>query len=456
MEKLMPVKTGDLILLKIEGLGSGGEGVGRYENFTVFVKGALPGEKVEAVITLVKKSYAQGRLEKIVTESAERVEPLCPVYAECGGCQLQHLSYPGQLRAKRQQVEDALRRIGRTDAAVLPAIGAASPFNYRNKMQLPASGVGETLAIGCYAALTHRVIATDRCLIQKEANNQVLEVVRRWMRRFDISAYDEKTGKGLVRHVMARVGAASGEVMAVLVASGYDLPHRKELIERLIKFVPGLTSVILNINKKPGNVVMGPKSRLLWGREAITERLGHLSFNISAQSFFQVNSEQAQKLYNKAIEYASLTGKETVVDVYCGTGTISLYAARHALKVYGVEIVAAAVEDARVNAQKNGCLNVEFISGDAAEALKALFASGVRPDVAFLDPPRAGCEEKVLAALAAAGPRRVVYVSCNPASLARDVERLAQLGYDAAIAQPVDMFPMTMHIETVCLLSKRA
>lgn len=455
MKVNVPVKKGDNIELQIAGLGSSGEGVGRYDGFTVFVHGALPEETVQAEIILVKKNYAIGKLIKIITASPDRVEPVCPVYAECGGCQLQHLSYAGQLRMKQQQVKDALTRIGHLDTEVLPVIGCSNPWNYRNKMQFPAaSGAEGKISIGCYAAATHSVIDTGSCMIQKEANNEVLTTVRKWMQRYSISAYDEKTGKGLVRHVMSRVGVHSGEVMAVLITSAYDIPHKKELVEWLTKYVPNLVSVVQNINKKPTNVVMGSKTRVLYGRTTITDSLGALSFNISAQSFFQVNSEQAEKLYNKALEYAALSGNETVVDVYCGTGTISLYLAKHAGKVYGIEIVAPAIEDAKKNAQDNNCSNAEFILGDAAEKLPQLLAEGVKPDIVVVDPPRAGCEQKVLKAIADVEPQRIVYVSCNPASLARDLAYLSECGYKTMAAQPVDMFPMCAHVETVCLLSK--
>lgn len=456
MKQIIPVKQGDNITLTVNGLGSSGEGVGKYEGFTVFVKGALPEEEVRITITLVKKSYAVGALEEIVKASAERVEPACPVYKECGGCQLQHLSYKGQLECKRQQVQDALTRIGHLNLEALPVLGAAEPWSYRNKMQFPAAADAEgVLHIGCYATATHSVVDTDACMISKEANNAIMKTVRTWMQHYNISAYDEKTGKGLVRHIMGRVGVHSGEVMAVIITSGYDIPHRGVLIEWLKRYVPGLVSVVQNINKKQTNVVMGSKTRVLYGPESIKDSLGSLSFHISAQAFFQVNSEQAEKLYNKALEFAALSGKETVVDVYCGTGTISLYLARHAKQVYGIEIVAPAIENAKKNAEENKCANAEFICGDAAVELPKLLAGGVRPDVLVVDPPRAGCEQKVLAAIAEVQPERVVYVSCNPASLARDLAFMEQHGYKAIVAQPVDMFPMTSHVETVVLLGRK-
>lgn len=440
----------DKIIVTITGLGSSGEGVGKVDGFTVFAQGALPGETVEVELEIVKKNYAAGAVTAIIEAASERVEPLCPVYEECGGCQLQHLSYAGQLAAKEQQVRDALQRIGHLQAVkVLPIIGEDDPWYYRNKMQFPVATETGTLEIGCYAASTHQVVDVASCRIQKQRNNDIVAAARQWMAQYEVPAYDEKTGKGVVRHLMGRVGVNTGEVMAVIITSGYDLPHSKELIKMLREAVPGLKSVVQNINKKQTNIVMGTKTRLLYGKNTIRDRLGTLKFNISAQSFFQVNSAQAEKLYNTAVEFAALTGNETVIDCYCGTGTISLYLAKHAKKVYGVEIIAPAIEDARRNADDNRCENAEFILGDAAVKMQELTEQGVRPDVVLLDPPRAGCDEKVLAAIAQVQPQRIVYVSCNPASLARDLAYLEHNGYQATLAQPVDMFPMTHHVECV-------
>ncbi len=451
----IPVKRNDKIELVITGLGSSGEGVGKYEGFTVFVPGALPGEKVGVCVNVVKRHYAIAVLKEVIQPSEERREPLCPLYERCGGCQLQHLSYAGQLEIKRQQVQAALERIGHLEVQALPVLGCAKPWNYRNKMQFPVSLSAEgKLDIGCYALSTHSVIDTPDCLIQKEANNNVLAAVRAWMEKYQISAYDEKTGKGVVRHVMSRVGVHSGEIMAVLVVSVYDLPKRQELCAMLREAVPGLVSIVQNINKKPTNIIMGLKNKVLWGRSTIKDSLGNLSFNISPLSFFQVNSEQAEVLYAKALEFADLKGKENVVDVYCGTGTISLYLAQKAAKVYGIEIVPPAIEDAKRNALENGLKNAEFICGDAAVELPKLLESGVRPQVVLVDPPRAGCEQKVLDAIAGVQPERIVYVSCNPASLARDLAYLEDRGYKTVQAQPVDMFPQTHHVETIVLLQR--
>ena len=450
-----PFKLNDIIEVNITGLGSSGEGVGKADGFTVFVHGALPGEKVSVKLFQVKKSYASGRILNILEESPQRVKPQCAFYEKCGGCQLQHLNYEGQLNVKRQQVKDAIERIGHiTGCEVLPVLGMENPWHYRNKMQFPAAKTEGKIQIGCYAALTHNVINIDDCLIQKQANNKIMQVVRQWMQQFNISAYDETTGKGVVRHVMGRAGAKTCEVMAVIVTACYDIPHAGELVTMLKTEVDGLKSIVQNINKKRTNIIMGAKNRVLYGKSTIKDRLGNLKFNISPLSFFQVNSAQTEKLYATALDFAALSGKETVIDCYCGTGTISLYLAQKARKVYGIEIVEPAIKDANENAKANNIANAEFICGDAAVEMPALLKSGVKPDTVLLDPPRAGCDKKVLAAIAGVKPEKIVYVSCNPASLARDMAFLTENGYKAVKAQPVDMFPMTSHIETVCLLSK--
>lgn len=448
-----PFKLNDIIEVNITGLGSSGEGVGKADGFTVFVHGALPGEKVSVKLFQVKKSYASGRILNILEESPQRVKPQCSFYEKCGGCQLQHLNYKGQLSVKRQQVKDAIERIGHiTGCEVLPVLGMENPWHYRNKMQFPAAKTEGKIQIGCYAALTHNVINIDDCLIQKQANNKIMQVVRQWMQQFNISAYDETTGKGVVRHVMGRAGAKTGEVMAVIVTACYDIPHAGELVTMLKTEVDGLKSIVQNINKKRTNIIMGAKNRVLYGKSTIKDKLGNLKFNISPLSFFQVNSAQTEELYATALDFAALSSKETVIDCYCGTGTISLYLAQKARKVYSIEIVEPAIKDANENAKANNIANAEFICGDAAVEMPALLKSGVKPDIVLLDPPRAGCDKKVLAAIAGVKPEKIVYVSCNPASLARDMAFLTENGYKAVKAQPVDMFPMTVHIETVALL----
>lgn len=446
-------RVGQAAEVRITGLGSAGEGVGKTEGFTIFAEGALPGEKAVVKLRTVKKTYAKGTVVSIQDASDARCLPLCPVYEECGGCQLQHLKYDGQLAIKKQQVKDALQRIGGLhETEVLPTIGAKEPFYYRNKMQFPVAVNEGKLKIGCFAAATHRVVNVDNCFIQKEKNNQIIGVVREWMQKYRIPAYNEDKGTGIVRHVMGRVGVHTGDVMVVLVTATYDIPHVKELTKMLRENIPGLKSFIQNINKRHTNVIMGLKDRLIYGKSTIRDTLGSLKFNISAQSFFQVNSEQAEKLYNKAVEFAGLTGKEIVFDVYCGTGTISLFLARHAKAVYGIEIVAPAITDAHRNAEDNHCNNATFLLGDAANKLPELSEQGIKPDVVLLDPPRAGCEERVLSSIVNVQPKRIVYVSCNPSTLARDLAYLSNHGYNVPVVQPVDMFPQTAHVECVALI----
>ena len=448
-------KKNDTVIVSLNGLGSNGVGVGRVDGFTIFAQGGLTGEKVKVKLDLIKKNYAAGAVTEVMEASPDRVTPPCPIYKTCGGCQLQHLNYEGQLREKQQQVVDALTRIGHlSGVTVLPIIGAENPFYYRNKMQFPVAQHGDKLKIGCFAQATHHVVNINTCMIQKEKNNEIIAVVRDWMKKFRIPAYDEDKRSGIVRHVMGRVGVQTGEVMVVIVTAVLELPHGKDLVKMLKASVPGVKSVVQNINQRHTAVILGTKNRILSGKDTIKDKIGTLKFNISALSFFQVNSEQAEKLYGTALEFAALTGTETVVDVYCGTGTITLFLAKKAKEVYGIEIVAPAIKDARKNADDNKCSNAHFLLGDAANTMPELAERGIVPDVVIVDPPRAGCEERVLEAIAKAKPQKIVYVSCNPATLARDVAYLHQQGYEVRKVQPVDMFPMTHHVECVCLLTK--
>lgn len=455
-QKTPPLRTGQAIEVDIAGLGHSGEGVGRYHDFTVFVPQALPGERVAVTVETVKPSYAKARLDRLVVPSPGRVPPPCPVYDTCGGCQLQHLDYPAQLEAKRRAVTDAVERIGKlAGVAVHPVIGAADPWRYRNKMQFPVGLAGGRVAVGCYAQGSHAIVDADDCLIQPAANNAVARAVRAAVADLGLAPYDEATGRGVVRHILGRVGTASGEVMAVIVTATGDLPRAGELIARLRRDVPGLVSVVHNVNPQRTNVVLGRRTVTLWGKDTITDRLGDFVFNISAVSFFQVNTPQAAVLYDKAVEYAGLTGGETVIDAYCGTGTITLFLARRAARVYGIEVVAPAIADARKNAAANGITNAEFIVGDAVEMMPRLYKEGVRPDTVVVDPPRAGCAPAVLDAFVRMAPARIVYVSCNPASLARDLAVLAAAGYVTREIQPVDMFPQTYHVESVVRVQRK-
>ena len=445
-----------LLEMTVTGLGSNGEGVGKVQGFTFFVPGALAGEKIRFQAKQVKKNYGIGELTKVLESSPDRVKPVCPVYRQCGGCQLQHLSYPGQLKVKRQQVIDALERLGHFKGVkVEPTLAANNPWNYRNKMQVPvASGKKGSLEIGCFAQATHKVINVEACFIQKKANNDIAAVVRQWMKEYKIPALEEDARRGIVRHVMGRVGVATGEVMAVLITNSQMVPHIKDLGKMLREAIPGFKTLVQNVNTRHTNVIMGEKSRIITGAGFIQDSIGDLTFNISPESFFQVNSEQAAKLYGEALKAAKLTGKETVVDVYCGTGTITLFLAQKAARAIGIEIVPSAIKDARVNARNNKIANAQFVLGDAALELPKLVEEGIKPDVIVLDPPRAGCDQRVINAIASVKPKRVVYVSCNPASLARDAEMLCKKGYAITKVQPVDLFPQTSHVETVVLMSR--
>ena len=454
MNKNVPVEKGKTYEIGIRTLGTSGEGVGRYENFTVFVPGALPGETVRAAIDDVKKSYARGHVVDILKKSKDRVVPPCPIYAHCGGCQLMDLDYMAQLKAKRQQVIDAITRIGKqTDVYVEPTLGAASPWNYRNKMQFPIGREKGRVVIGCFAQGSHRIIDTTDCRIQKQGNNDIVNAVRDIVEKLNIPVYNEDRHTGVLRHVMGRVG--EGGDMVVLVTATEKLPHEREFIRLLRARLPRVVSIHQNIQTYHNNVILGRETKLLWGRPTIKDQIGRLKFHISPRSFFQVNTAQAEVLYSKALEYANLTGEESVIDAYCGTGTITLFLAQKAREACGVEIVKPAIQDAKRNARDNGVKNAEFLVGDATDVLPRLYRQGLRPDVIVVDPPRAGCTPVVLETFAHMHPDRIVYVSCNPASLARDLKILDELGYHAEKIQPVDMFPMSSHVESVTKLVKK-
>lgn len=455
MKIKVPVEKGKSYEIEIKTLGTSGEGVGRYQEFTVFVPYALPGEKVLAGIEEVKKTYAKGKLQKILTKSADRVAPICAIYDKCGGCQLQHLDYMAQLKAKRQQVIDAITRIGKqSDVYVEPTIGAATPWNYRNKMQFPIGKQKGKTIIGCFAQGSHQIIDTTDCHIQKEGNNEVVNAIREIVNKLNIPVYNEDKHSGILRHVVGRVGK-KGDIMVVIVTASDKMPREKEFVKMLRAKLPKVVSIQQNIQTYRNNVIMGRDTKLLWGKPTILDNIGRLSFHISPRSFFQVNTEQAEVLYNKALEFADLHGEETVIDAYCGTGTITLFLAQKAREVYGIEIVKPAIQDAKKNARDNNVRNAEFIVGDATVIMPKLYRQGIRANVVVVDPPRAGCTEVVLETFANMKPEKIVYVSCNPASLARDMAVLAKLGYKAKKVQPVDMFPNTSHVETVVLLSHK-
>lgn len=516
----LPVAKNDEVVIDIIGMNHDGEGVGRAEGYTLFVQGALPGEKVRVKVLKTKKQYGYAKLMELVQASKSRTSAPCPIYDQCGGCQLQHMDYAAQLEWKRQLVVDNLERIGklrvRSEGAegtgvagaegedtramgvtgageahaelgvhdeassastridemvdekvgfnsssasnegivVRPTLGMSEPWRYRNKSQVPIGVTEGGLVGGFYARGSHRIVDMETCLIQHEQNDAVVSRVKAIGRRLGITAYDEETGQGLLRHVVVKIGFATKEMMIVLVTNGERIPHADQWIAAIREELPAVVSICQNVNTRKTNVIFGDITRVLWGREVIHDYIGDVKFAISARSFYQVNPAQTEILYGKTVEYAGLTGNETVIDAYCGIGTISLFLAQHAKKVYGVEIVNEAIEDARANAELNGITHVEFEVGASEDVIPRWKEQGVEADVIVVDPPRKGCDPRLLETILEMKPERVVYVSCNPSTLARDLRVLEDGGYQTVEVTPVDMFPHTVHVESVALLMR--
>lgn len=453
----MEFRKNDLVTLEIEDCGIDGEGIGKADGFTVFVKDAVIGDTVTAKIIKAKKNYGYGRLMEVLKPSPYRVEPKCKFARQCGGCQLQALSYDQQLVFKTNKVKGHLERIGGfTDIPMEPIIGMDELFHYRNKAQFPVGRNKEgKIVTGFYAGRTHNIIENRDCALGVAENKEVLDRVIAHMEKYGIEPYNEATGKGLVRHVLIRYGYFTKEVMVCLILNGNKIPKEEQLVKSLCE-IPGMTSITINVNKKRSNVILGEEICLLWGQEYITDRIGDISYQISPLSFYQVNPMQTQKLYAKALEYADLHGQETVWDLYCGIGTISLFLAQKAKFVRGVEIVPAAIENAKENAKLNGLENTEFFVGKAEEVLPREYKkNGVYADVIVVDPPRKGCDETLLETMIEMNPERIVYVSCDSATLARDLKYLCERGYELRKVCPVDQFGMTVHVETVVLLSHK-
>ncbi len=447
MEKL---REGKVYTGTVEGYSSEGLGIVKLDGAVVFVPRSVRGEEIDLKITKVMKTAATGEIVKIRKASPERANPECPHFGKCGGCDFQHLSYTEELWAKRQRVQDALTRLGGTDLKVEEILGAKDPMHYRNKSQYP---VGADGAIGFFQARSHKVVPIDRCLIQSEISDKTAKAVGAWMKRYKIAPYDEQTGKGLVRHVYVRVNK-KGESLCCVVLNGKQAPREPELAAYIQSAAPKTVGVVINVNTRRGNVILGDQYRTIWGEYYLMDTLCGLTFKLSVPSFYQVNRAQAEVLYGKALEFAGLTGEETVLDLYCGTGTITLCMASKAKKVIGAEIVAPAIADAKQNAERNKIENAEFFCGDAADIAAKLESEGLRPDVITVDPPRKGLSPEVISSVAGMDPKRVVYVSCDPATLGRDIKIFAGFGYKAVRAVAVDMFPATCHVETVCLLTK--
>ena len=439
-----------------ESFGQDAQGVCRHDGIAVFVPGLLPGERARVRIVKPEKRYAFGRIEELLEKSPDRAEPFCPIYKRCGGCVCQHMTYETSLAFKRRQVQDLLERVGGLSIEVPPVLGMAHPFGYRNKGAYPVAQVGSAPACGFFAPRSHDLVSLPQngCAIQGEDSAKATQAVLAWMRRNNVPAYDELTGRGLVRHIMTR-STTHGELMVVIVVTRADIPKVGQLIELLKAAVSGLCSICLSINSRRTNVILGTDIRVLWGKGTMEDTLCGLRFSVSPLSFFQVNPAQTEKLYGLALEYAGLTGFETVVDAYCGAGTISLLLAQKAKKVIGIEIVPEAIQNANENAVRNHIENAEFRVGATEELLPRLIADGLRPDVIVLDPPRKGCDPAVLEAIIAAAPKRVVYVSCGAPTLARDAKLLVEGGYTAEKVQCVDMFCWTGAVETVMVMSQQ-
>ena len=459
-----------MIRMEITDMGTEGEGIGKIDGFTFFIKDALIGDVVEAKVMKAKKNYAYARLEKVVTPSSFRVEPKCSFARSCGGCQLQAMDYAQQLAFKNRKVRNNMLRIGGFSEELLDSIMESpvgmginctessilngkkeEPFHYRNKAQFPFGYDKEgNIITGFYAGRTHSIIANTDCALGVEENQEILEIILDFMRRENVSAHREETQEGLLRHVLIRKGFSTGQIMVCLVVNGEKIPAVEKLIEKLTR-VKGMTSISLSVNKERTNVIMGTDIRLLWGKERIEDTIGDLTFSISPLSFFQVNPVQTERIYKQALEYANLAGEETVWDLYCGIGTISLFLAQKAKQVYGVEIIPQAIEDAVANAERNGITNAQFFVGKAEEVLPQKYESeGIYADVIVVDPPRKGCDEDCLRTMVLMAPKRIVYVSCDSATLARDAKYLCENGYELKKVRAFDNFPQSVHVETVC------
>ncbi|MEG0181138.1 MAG: 23S rRNA (uracil(1939)-C(5))-methyltransferase RlmD [Peptostreptococcaceae bacterium] len=454
MNVIVPVEKGLEYTLEIVSTGSEGEGVGKIDNFTVFVPGAIKGETVKVSIIKVTKNYSIGKIEEIITPSENRVEPTCKIYKYCGGCNTQHIGYKAQLEMKRQKVEDAVRRIGKIeDIEILPTIGMEDPLRYRNKVILPVGKDSDKVKIGFYAPRSHSIIDMEVCDIQHIIADKVSFIVRKWATDNNIAIYNERAESGNLRNIMVRYGYTTKEAMVVIVTKEKKIKFMDKLVKDITEALPEVVSIIQNVNPKNTNVVLGKQCKTIWGKDTIEDYVGDIKFSISPLSFFQVNPVQTKTLYNKALEFADLKGDEIVFDAYCGAGTISLFLAKKAKKVYGVEIIEEAIENAKENAKINSIENVEFFAGEAENIIPKMIKEGIVPDVVVVDPPRKGCDVKLLDAIAKAAPKKIVYVSCDCSTLARDMKVLTELGYSAEKVQPVDMFPMTAHVETVALMS---
>ena len=455
-QKEYPVRKGQVLEVTVSGYTSEGMGVARVDGLAVFIHNAIEGERLKIKIAHLGHTAAYADIVEILQPSPHRRKEDCPYARDCGGCVFWHMTYEEELRAKARRVSDALCRIGGLDFPAVPITGSPQKTNYRNKAQYPVGMVNGKADAGFFRQRTHQVVPIRQCRIQTETADKVRETVVAWMRENKVSVYDEKTQKGLVRHIYVRCAMATGQVLVCLVINGDSIPQEKQLVEKLGISVDNITTICLSIHKKAGNAVLGDKFVTLFGPGYIEDVLCGLRFRLSPRSFYQVNRDQAEQLYEAAVRQAALTGQETVIDLYCGTGTISLVMAKHAKRVIGVEIIPAAIRDAKDNARRNGVENAEFLCADAAEAAKRFAQEGIRPDVIMVDPPRKGLDPQVIEAMVQMAPEKIVYVSCDPATLARDLKRLEEQGYKTTHAEAFDMFPRCAHVESVACLQRQA
>lgn len=452
----MAILKNSIHRLDITHLNDDAQGIGVLEGMPVIVESALPGERVEIKAIKIAKTYVVGKLHTILRPSPDRMTPFCPVFGRCGGCSVQHLAYPAQLALKTGRVRELAAQLQATKPIVVhDTLGMAQPRHFRHKAQYPVMPSNHGVALGFYAKHSHRLIEHRACGVQTDALNQAKDIVKEFLETQRISMYNEIRHEGLVRHLVMRAGRRTGEVMMTFVINGEELPHQRELIQAVTRAMPNVTGILMNVNRERTNIILGSRTELIYGVPQIRDQIGELTFAISPLAFYQVNPAQTEILYAKALEYAALTGEETVFDLYSGIGSLSLFLSRHARQVYGVEIVEDAVRDAIDNARLNGCKNVEFFSGAAETVIPDVVEQGLRADVVVVDPPRKGCEPAVLDTIVRMSPQRVVYVSCHPTSLFRDLRVLAERGYAVVEIQPVDMFPHTPHIECVASLVRR-
>ena len=451
----MSIKKNDDITLKIEDMTNEGSSVGHYDGMAVFVRGAVTGDEIIAHIIKAKKNYAIGIVKEILTPSPHRIESDCPVSDKCGGCSFRNMTYDAELQYKQGRVADAVKRIGHIDAPVMDIIGADTVDNYRNKAQYPVCIINGKLQAGFYAYKSHRIIPCADCRLQHSSFKDILDIIAKWVRKNNVTSYDEQTGKGLLRHIYIRRAPMTAEIMVCLVINGKSIPNESDFVASFKQY-DGVKSICLNINRENTNVILGNETKMIYGEPTITDILLGKKFVISPESFYQINHDQCEKLYTKATEYAGLTGNETVVDLYCGVGTIGLTMADKAKQIFGIEIIPQAIDNAKINAQQNGITNAEFFCGDAYDGAKELEKRGITPDVVILDPPRKGCQKELFDVVEKMNPKRIVYVSCDSATLARDLAILQTKNYQTLEVTPVDMFPRTPHVETIVLLSHKS